>query len=162
MQAFCRLFRIGQVKNVEVVKLVVKDTVEDCILDMQVRKTAEIDKTIGDDALSNRYVLLLTLSTHLAFYTLLSSSLSSGAPCASQQLTQSKTIHTGPRSPSYSTCSARWRKTRLVDLRSSQMIRTTSRIGRGRESIDSKCASSFFGGTFISLLFNLPAPLFEF
>ncbi|KAL2006287.1 hypothetical protein VTN00DRAFT_9941 [Thermoascus crustaceus] len=42
------------VKNVEVVKLVVKDTIEDYILDMQVRKMAEIDKTIGDAALFNR------------------------------------------------------------------------------------------------------------
>ncbi|KAL2221930.1 P-loop containing nucleoside triphosphate hydrolase protein [Thermoascus aurantiacus ATCC 26904] len=52
-QAFCRLFRIGQVKNVEVVKLV-KDTIEDYILDMQIRKTAKIDKTIGEAALSSR------------------------------------------------------------------------------------------------------------
>ncbi|KAL2003529.1 hypothetical protein VTN02DRAFT_3514 [Thermoascus thermophilus] len=65
-QAFCRLFRIGQVKNVEVVKLVVKDTIEDNILNMQVRKTAEIDKTIGDDALSNSrcpVALLVPLSS---------------------------------------------------------------------------------------------------
>lgn len=43
-------------KNVEVVKLVVKDTIEDYILDMQIRKTAEIDKTTGEAALSNRHV----------------------------------------------------------------------------------------------------------
>ncbi|KAL1863322.1 hypothetical protein Plec18167_008183 [Paecilomyces lecythidis] len=53
-QAYCRLFRIGQERNVEVVKLVVKGSIDEYMIDLQNRKSVEIDKTIGDAALSNR------------------------------------------------------------------------------------------------------------
>lgn len=54
LQAYCRLFRIGQERNVEVVKLVVKETIDEYMIDLQNRKTVEIDKTIGEAALSER------------------------------------------------------------------------------------------------------------
>ncbi|GAD98173.1 SNF2 family helicase [Paecilomyces variotii No. 5] len=53
-QAYCRLFRIGQERNVEVVKLVVKGSIDEYMIDLQNRKSVEIDKTIGDAALSDR------------------------------------------------------------------------------------------------------------
>jgi SNF2 family DNA or RNA helicase len=55
-QAFCRLFRIGQARNVEIIKLVVKNTIDDYMLELQEKKTVEIDGTIGVEALSNRYI----------------------------------------------------------------------------------------------------------
>jgi SNF2 family DNA or RNA helicase len=53
-QAFCRLFRIGQTKSVEIIKLVVKDTIDDYMLELQTRKNKEIDGAIGTEALSSR------------------------------------------------------------------------------------------------------------
>jgi SNF2 family DNA or RNA helicase len=45
-QAFCRVFRIGQTKDVEVVRLAVKNTIDMDILQMQKRKTLEIDSAM--------------------------------------------------------------------------------------------------------------------
>ncbi|RJE26305.1 helicase [Aspergillus sclerotialis] len=53
-QAVCRLFRIGQERNVQFVKLVIKDTIDEYMLDMQQEKTVEINNTIGDDVLKQR------------------------------------------------------------------------------------------------------------
>ncbi|KAL1981129.1 hypothetical protein VTN96DRAFT_3063 [Rasamsonia emersonii] len=53
-QAFCRLSRIGQERNVEIIKLVVKDTIDDYMLELQQKKTQEIEGAIGVEALSNR------------------------------------------------------------------------------------------------------------
>ena len=47
-QAFCRVFRIGQVRDVEVARFVVKDTVDMDILQMQKRKTAEIESAMDE------------------------------------------------------------------------------------------------------------------
>ncbi|KAJ9398447.1 hypothetical protein DTO282F9_4538 [Paecilomyces variotii] len=55
-QAYCRLFRIGQEREVEVVKLVVKGSIDEYMIDLQNRKSLEIDKTIGEAALSDRQV----------------------------------------------------------------------------------------------------------
>ena len=56
-QALCRLFRIGQERNVEFVKLVVKDTIDEYMLDMQLEKKFEIDNTIGEDVLKQRQTI---------------------------------------------------------------------------------------------------------
>jgi SNF2 family DNA or RNA helicase len=45
-QAFCRCFRIGQTKEVDITRFVVKDTIDDDILAMQERKTKEIDAAL--------------------------------------------------------------------------------------------------------------------
>jgi SNF2 family DNA or RNA helicase len=45
-QAFCRCYRIGQTRDVEITRFVVKGTIDDDILAMQERKTAEIDTAL--------------------------------------------------------------------------------------------------------------------
>ncbi|RAL13018.1 putative SNF2 family helicase, partial [Aspergillus homomorphus CBS 101889] len=50
-QAFCRLWRHGQTQEVEFVKLIVDDTIDDYLLDLQAEKSKCIDETIGDDVL---------------------------------------------------------------------------------------------------------------
>lgn len=45
-QAFCRCYRIGQNRDVEITRFVVKDTIDDDILAMQERKTQEIDAAL--------------------------------------------------------------------------------------------------------------------
>jgi SNF2 family DNA or RNA helicase len=50
-QAFCRLFRIGQERDVEIVKLVAKDTIDDYMMDLQKMKNKEIEGAIGDSTL---------------------------------------------------------------------------------------------------------------
>lgn len=47
-QAFCRLFRIGQERDVEIVKLVAQNTIDDFMMDLQKLKLKEIEGTIGD------------------------------------------------------------------------------------------------------------------
>ena len=48
-QAFCRCFRIGQRKEVDIVRYVVKDTIDEDLVMMQQRKIEEIDSVMGDD-----------------------------------------------------------------------------------------------------------------
>jgi SNF2 family DNA or RNA helicase len=45
-QAFCRVYRIGQDRDVEMVRFVVKDSVDEDIISMQERKNDEIDQAI--------------------------------------------------------------------------------------------------------------------
>lgn len=47
-QAFCRLFRIGQERDVEIVKLVAKNTIDDYMMKLQEMKLKEIEGAIGD------------------------------------------------------------------------------------------------------------------
>lgn len=53
-QAFCRLLRHGQTKDVECVKMVVKGSIDDYMLELQHKKTKEITNTMGDEVLSKR------------------------------------------------------------------------------------------------------------
>ncbi|KAH2162244.1 hypothetical protein KXW37_009201 [Aspergillus fumigatus] len=53
-QAFCRLYRIGQEKVVEVVKIIVQNTIDDYILQLQTKKSVNINKAIGEEALQKR------------------------------------------------------------------------------------------------------------
>lgn len=50
-QAFCRLFRIGQERDVEIVKLVAKDTIDDYMMNLQKMKLKDIEGAIGDATL---------------------------------------------------------------------------------------------------------------
>jgi SNF2 family DNA or RNA helicase len=50
-QAFCRLFRIGQERDVEIVKLVANNTIDDYMMDLQKWKLKEIEGAIGDATL---------------------------------------------------------------------------------------------------------------
>ena len=47
-QAFSRVYRIGQEKETYCVRIVVKDSVDDDINEIQLRKTAEIDRTLQE------------------------------------------------------------------------------------------------------------------
>ncbi|PWY79259.1 hypothetical protein BO70DRAFT_338462 [Aspergillus heteromorphus CBS 117.55] len=53
-QAFCRLFRIGQESKVEFVKILVNNTIDENLHELQTKKTAEITGTIGEDVLKGR------------------------------------------------------------------------------------------------------------
>ncbi|PYH38842.1 putative SNF2 family helicase [Aspergillus neoniger CBS 115656] len=53
-QAFCRLFRIGQESEVEFVKLIVDNSIDDYLLDLQTHKTAVITGAMGDGVLVGR------------------------------------------------------------------------------------------------------------
>lgn len=53
-KAFCRLLRIGQKNEVEVVKLIVPQTIDDYMRNLQNHKTREIDATMGENALAGR------------------------------------------------------------------------------------------------------------
>lgn len=50
-QAFCRLFRIGQERDVEIVKLVATNTIDDYMMDLQKLKLKDIEGAIGDATL---------------------------------------------------------------------------------------------------------------
>ncbi|KAL4967890.1 C-terminal helicase domain-containing protein [Aspergillus stella-maris] len=60
-QAFCRLLRHGQTKNVECLKMVVKDTIEDYMLNLQIKKTEDITSTMSDDILKKRDTIVAIL-----------------------------------------------------------------------------------------------------
>ncbi|KAK5741928.1 hypothetical protein LTR17_003676 [Elasticomyces elasticus] len=47
-QAFCRVFRIGQEKETQFVRIVVKNTVDAAMMDMKERKQIEIDGAMDD------------------------------------------------------------------------------------------------------------------
>nr|KMM65811.1 hypothetical protein CPAG_02154 [Coccidioides posadasii RMSCC 3488] len=53
-QAFCRLFRYGQKKEVEIVRITVKNSIDDRIQLIQNAKSSNIEKTMGLDALAFR------------------------------------------------------------------------------------------------------------
>lgn len=53
-QAYCRAFRIGQEKKVEVMRFVVKDSIDEDLVQMQDRKDGEITGAIGPDSLNKR------------------------------------------------------------------------------------------------------------
>ncbi|RDW70861.1 putative SNF2 family helicase [Aspergillus mulundensis] len=53
-QAFCRLLRHGQTKKVECVKMVVKGSIDEYMMELQTRKTEEITSTMGDEVLRKR------------------------------------------------------------------------------------------------------------
>ena len=61
-QAYCRVFRIGQDKEVEVLRFVVRDSVDDDLVKMQERKDAEIDSAIGSECLEKRATINQLLS----------------------------------------------------------------------------------------------------
>jgi len=50
-QAFCRLFRIGQRREVEIIKLVADKTIDIQLLKTQMKKCDEIEQTVGSQAL---------------------------------------------------------------------------------------------------------------
>ncbi|RAH69183.1 putative SNF2 family helicase [Aspergillus aculeatinus CBS 121060] len=60
-QAFCRLWRHGQTQEVEYVKLIVEDTIDDHLLNLQRAKMTEIDETIGDGVLEDRATMKFLL-----------------------------------------------------------------------------------------------------
>ena len=62
-QAFCRCFRIGQEKKVEIVRYVVKDSIDEDLVNMQDRKTREIDSVMGEDIrhMQTSFDVILTL-----------------------------------------------------------------------------------------------------
>jgi len=47
-QAFCRVFRIGQVEPTFLTRFCVKNTVDSRLIEMQERKQAEIDEVMED------------------------------------------------------------------------------------------------------------------
>ncbi|GAQ09582.1 hypothetical protein ALT_6903 [Aspergillus lentulus] len=57
-QAFCRLYRIGQEKEVEIVKIIVQNTIDDYILQLQTKKSANINSTIGEEELQKRDTII--------------------------------------------------------------------------------------------------------
>lgn len=67
-QAYCRVFRLGQQKEVEVIRFVVKDSIDEDLIRMQERKDAEIDSAIGQGSLQKRATItqLLTLFGNLS------------------------------------------------------------------------------------------------
>ncbi|KAL2861244.1 putative SNF2 family helicase [Aspergillus lucknowensis] len=67
-QAFCRLLRHGQTHNVECVKMVVEDTIDAYMLELQSRKTEDISSTMGEDVMSKRDTVidLLKMFAHVS------------------------------------------------------------------------------------------------
>ncbi|KAL4866797.1 hypothetical protein BDV12DRAFT_187117 [Aspergillus spectabilis] len=67
-QAFCCLLRHGQTRKVKCVKMVVKDSIDAYILELQGRRRKEIEGTMGDDILKKRDILvdLLKLSADVS------------------------------------------------------------------------------------------------
>ncbi|KAE8147933.1 SNF2 family N-terminal domain-containing protein [Aspergillus avenaceus] len=53
-QAFCRLFRIGQTRNVEFVKIVIRNSIDESLSRIQSLKTESITSTMGDEVLESR------------------------------------------------------------------------------------------------------------
>ena len=57
-QAFCRVFRIGQVEETSMSRLCVRNTVDERLIQMQERKQREIEKVMEDDGTTlKKYVL---------------------------------------------------------------------------------------------------------
>lgn len=53
-QAYCRLFRIGQKREVEFIKVVAKGTIDSKMLDLQKSKTANIQQVLSLNVLESR------------------------------------------------------------------------------------------------------------
>ena len=53
-QAYCRAFRIGQERKVEVLRFVVKNSIDEDLVQMQNRKDIEVTGAIGPESLSKR------------------------------------------------------------------------------------------------------------
>ncbi|KAM5444438.1 hypothetical protein MaudCBS49596_008036 [Microsporum audouinii] len=53
-QAFCRLFRIGQKKDVEILRICVDNTVDDRIQLLQSTKSAHIEEVMGSKVFAQR------------------------------------------------------------------------------------------------------------
>ncbi|OJJ37130.1 hypothetical protein ASPWEDRAFT_182027 [Aspergillus wentii DTO 134E9] len=57
-QAFSRIYRIGQQREVEFVKIVIRNSVDDRIMKLQRQKTKEINGTIGEGVLEGRETIM--------------------------------------------------------------------------------------------------------
>jgi hypothetical protein len=53
-QAFCRVYRIGQGKEVEVVRITIEDSIDDRLETIQQSKSENIDRAMGPEVLSAR------------------------------------------------------------------------------------------------------------
>ncbi|KAJ9613159.1 hypothetical protein H2200_003100 [Cladophialophora chaetospira] len=53
-QAYCRAFRIGQEQRVDVLRFVVKDSIDEDLIKMQERKELEVTGAIGPDSMGKR------------------------------------------------------------------------------------------------------------
>ncbi|KAK5059947.1 hypothetical protein LTR84_009830 [Exophiala bonariae] len=53
-QAFCRAYRIGQERKVEVVRFMIKDTIDEDLISMQDRKDVEVQGAIGSESHGSR------------------------------------------------------------------------------------------------------------
>ena len=47
--AFCRVFRIGQQSETHITRFFVKDTIDENLIDMQIKKKADIERAIDDN-----------------------------------------------------------------------------------------------------------------
>jgi SNF2 family DNA or RNA helicase len=61
-QAYCRAFRIGQEKKVEVIRFVIKDSIDEDLIHMQERKDIEIGAAMGPDTQKKRATITELLS----------------------------------------------------------------------------------------------------
>ncbi|EXJ93368.1 hypothetical protein A1O1_01760 [Capronia coronata CBS 617.96] len=61
-QAYCRAFRIGQQRKVEVLRFVVKDSIDEDLIKMQDRKDVEVTGAIGPDSHGKRATIQQLLS----------------------------------------------------------------------------------------------------
>jgi SNF2 family DNA or RNA helicase len=61
-QAYCRAFRIGQEKKVEVIRFVIKDSIDEDLIHMQERKDIEISAAMGPDTQKKRATIAELLS----------------------------------------------------------------------------------------------------
>lgn len=61
-QAYCRAFRIGQERKVEVLRFVVKDSIDEDLIEMQERKDIEVQGAIGPESHNDRATISQLLS----------------------------------------------------------------------------------------------------
>ncbi|KKK25413.1 hypothetical protein P175DRAFT_0554567 [Aspergillus ochraceoroseus IBT 24754] len=57
-QAFCRLIRHGQTRAVECVKIIVEESMDEYMLELQGKKSEEITSTMGEDVLKERDTII--------------------------------------------------------------------------------------------------------
>jgi hypothetical protein len=53
-QAFCRVFRIGQLKETKMTRLVIKNTIDQSMMDLKERKRVEIDEVMSSERLKDK------------------------------------------------------------------------------------------------------------
>jgi hypothetical protein len=53
-QAFCRVFRIGQLKETKMTRLVIKNTIDQSMMDLKERKRVEIDEVMSSNKLKDK------------------------------------------------------------------------------------------------------------